>query len=131
MTDIFIGVLGVLLVVGLAYLLFRNPPPAICAEEAIRAADSGIPGFRGVDAICGTGGRAALVVDAANRIAIVHPHGDHYSVRLAGPGGRIRRAGSILLIRTRERMFPEVRLDAGDAAEAWFNRLRTAFDEPS
>lgn len=126
-----ISLAGILLVVGLVWLLFRKPLAPVAPEEAIAAANDALPGFRGIEALSGRSGRGALVADTDGRIAIVQPHGDHFSVRLAEPGLRAEQDGDTLILRPAEPMFPVLRLDAGEAASAWLDRLRKSTHEPA
>ena len=122
-----VSVGGIALIVALVWLVFREGSPPLDRREAIARADHDLPGFSGEEALCGMSG-GALVADAGGRMALLKPHGDHLSVRLAGPGAAVVRQGTVLIVRTPERMFGTLRIDAGDRAGEWEAKLRKAID---
>lgn len=111
---------GIALIVTLAWLLFgRAPGESLAEREMMEAARAALPLYRPVRAVCGRDGRGGLAVDAQGRVAIMKPHGSHFSARLLAPGTPVRMEDGRLIVETKERMFGAVRLDLGEAAPEW------------
>lgn len=114
---------GVAFLVWLARRLGFDRPPRIAEVGLARtAAADALPGFQPADAVLSADGAAALVADAAGRIALVRPLGDRLVVRLLDQP-RVGRSGNVVRVRPQEPMFPETALDLGDAATVWARRL--------
>lgn len=122
---VFIGSLaGVAMLVLAARWLRLGGEATLAGEEDARAlADNAICGFTAQEVAMDARGHGALLGDRYGRILLLAPHGVHFSARLLDAGASARLDGSTLLIETGEASFPIVRLDLGDAAGTWSERL--------
>ena len=122
-----ISIGGIAVIVALAWFLFaRAPREPLSEAEAMAAAEHDLPRFRAVRAVCGKAARGALVKGADGRIALLKPHGDHFSARLIGSGAQARQDDEFLIVRLPEAMFAEARLDLGEAAGEWLQMIEEA-----
>lgn len=96
---------------------------ALSADDVLRIADETLNGFEGRTAAVGRQLRGALVEDETGRIAVLRPQGDHWSVRLLTHGAEVRQDGPILIVRPKETMFGEVRIDLGKDAAIWAEKI--------
>lgn len=117
------SVIGVVFLVLLTrWLGFARVPRLANPQRAAELVQAAVPGLIVAETALAVDASAALVAATDGRVALLRPFGDRWVVRvLSHP--QVRRAGSILRIRTGETMFPETALDLGPAASAWAARL--------
>lgn len=118
------SVVGVALLVLAARLMgFARRPGLASADLAARLAVEALPGFRAAETALSRDGAGALVAGQDGRVALVRPLGDRFVVRPL-QAAVVTRAGAVLRVRPDEAMFPETRLDLGEAAAMhWAARL--------
>ena len=120
---IFVSILGIVTLVGLAWALGFNGAPHLADADAARAEVAAVlPGFAPAEVALDAEGRAALVAARDGRIALIRPMGDRWVVRLLS-GTRTEVAADTLTLRLPEPLFGATTLDLGDAASAWAKRL--------
>lgn len=98
--------------------------PSIPDEGAARIlVEEACCGFAATEVAIDADGRGALALNASGQIALIAPHGAHFSVRLLGREATARLEGNCLTIRVGEAAFPAIMLDLGEQAGAWANRI--------
>jgi hypothetical protein len=121
--------LGSLLAVGaivaIAWRLRLGGGGATLTSEAEvgELADNAICGFAAAEVVLDAQGKGALLRDEEGRILMLRPHGAHFAARLLDRESTVNRAGPILTIATGEATFAPARLNLGDTAEAWDERI--------
>jgi len=119
---IFVSILGIVTLVGLAWALGFGGGAVLDAATARAEASAALPGFAAAEVALDAAGRGALVASRDGRVALVRAMGDRWVVRLLG-ATRTELAGTRLTLRLPEPMFGATTLDLGDAAPAWARRL--------
>jgi hypothetical protein len=85
-------------------------------EEAAAAVEAALAGFRAANAVVGSDGAAALVVDGAGRVAVCKRHGARLAVREV-VWRNIRATAGGLLVDSGERRFGAVTVAGVDALD--------------
>lgn len=99
---------AVLALAGVAWALRLGRDRRIEApEEAAEAVEAALAGFRAANAVVGSDGAAALVVDAGKRVAVCKRHGARLAVREVA-WRDIRATAGGLLVDSGERRFGAV-----------------------
>lgn len=92
-------------------------------EAEARELAANLPGgFAGRDVLLSADRRHALVSEARGRLALIAPHGAHFTALLCTDATAEEEAGHLVL-RLRGRT---CQIDAGERAGAWLNRLERA-----
>ncbi|MFC3098260.1 hypothetical protein [Alteraurantiacibacter palmitatis] len=98
---------------------FRGDAQLSDEAEALELAASLPGGFAGRDVRLSADRRHALITDAQGRIALILPHGAHFTARLCD-GAAAEARGNQLVLHLGGRTF---HIDGGEAADAWLNLL--------
>lgn len=98
--------------------------PSIPDEQAARIlAEEAWCGFAATEVAIDASRRGALALNASGQIALIAPHGAHFSARLLGGETTTGLDGNCLTIRVGEAAFPVITLDLGEQAGAWASRI--------
>jgi hypothetical protein len=117
------GIAVALLVLLAARLGFRDVPRLAGPNEASDIAASLPRGFVTADIGLDRDLRGALLADPRGRIAVIAPFGAHFIARELAPHAVVERNDCVLHITINDL---RLRLDLGDAAQAWQGRIAGA-----
>ena len=98
---------------------FGREPEYLDCEEARDISDHAFGGFSNAPCTLTVDRRSALLQRSDGAIAMVHPHGARSMARLLTPQSVVTVDGSILTLQGP----PPVRLDLGDEAGIWADRI--------
>ena len=79
---IFTSIVGIVMLVGLAFLLGFRRNPELDDDRARSLAEAALPGFVACRTNVDPAARTATVIGRDGRVATVRPHGDRWIVRL-------------------------------------------------
>ena len=79
---IFTSIVGIVMLVGLAFLLGFRRNPELDDSTARSLAEAALPGFVAAVSTVDATARTATVIARDGRVATVRPHGDRWVVRL-------------------------------------------------
>ncbi len=118
------SLVAILVLAGIAWWLKLGQPDTITdTDRAFALAREADTGFEPTDAAVAQDGNAAILADSAGRIMVLRSHGAQFAARVLEPGARVTNEAGVLAIATTDRRFGTVRLDLGDAAQAWAARV--------
>lgn len=116
--EVLVSLGGIAFIVALAWLLGRDrASPVFLTETAKAIAEDALCGFDSETAFVDAQRRAAIVDGTDGRLAVLKPHGDHWSVRVLTTAATASVTGDDLIVTPAEPMFGSLRLslDAGTA----------------
>jgi len=118
------SLVAILVLAWIALKLGLGGDPQIRDEEHLRElAEEALCGFAPVEIAIGRDGHAALARDGEGRVMLLRRHGAHFASRLLDAGASVRRDGDALLVTSGDQRFGEARLELGEEATAWADRL--------
>lgn len=118
------SLVAILVLAWIALKLGLGGDPRIRSEAHLRdLAEEALCGFDPVEIAIDRGSQAALARDGEGRVMLLRRHGAHFASRLLDAGARVRCDGSVLFVASSNRRFGEARLELGESASAWAERL--------